>query len=243
VTVFPTSNFQVSGGGLWCNTPVEIQALNISNVMWQPSTGLSNPNATQTLASPSDSTWYHASGLDANGCAVLADDSVLVIPGNAPAASFTYQQLNNYEVAFANTSTNAEQSTWIIYGSTFTTSDCLFNFPFDNTYTVELIVQNACGSDTIQTVINVIKMVGIEDVETNPLNIYPNPAKDVVCVFNPFQSKSALIQVFDAKGACVMQRNMTENSINIDLSQLQAGLYELLVSDDSKRFTARLLHQ
>jgi hypothetical protein len=36
---------------------------------------------------------------------------------------------------------------------------------------------------------------------------------------------------------------MTKNSINIDLSHLQAGLYELLVSDDSKRFTARLLHQ
>jgi hypothetical protein len=243
VTVFPTSNFQVSGGGLWCNTPVEIQALNISNVTWQPANGLSNPNATQTLASPSDSTWYHASGLDLNGCAVSADDSVLVIPGNAPAASFTYQQLNNYEVAFTNTSTNAEQSTWIVYGSTFTTADCLFNFPFDNTYTVELIVQNACGSDTIQTVINVIKMVGIEDVETNLLNIYPNPANDLVSVFNPFQSKSALIQVFDVKGACVLQRNMMDSSINIDLSQLQAGLYELLVSDGSKRFTARLLHQ
>jgi hypothetical protein len=243
VTVFPTSNFQVSGGGLWCNTPVEIQALNISNVIWEPSNGLSNPNATQTLASPSDSTWYYASGLDANGCAVLADDSVLVIPGNAPAASFTYQQLNNYEVAFTNTSTNAEQSIWSVYGSTFTTSNCLFNFPFDNTYTIELIVQNACGSDTIQTVINVIKMVGIEDVETNPLNIYPNPAKDMVCVFNPFQSKFAMFQVFDAKGACVMQRNMTEKSINIDLSQLQAGLYELLVTDGTKRFIARLLHQ
>ncbi len=243
VTVFPTSNFQVSGGGLWCNTPVEIQALNFSNVTWQPSNGLSNPNANLTFASPDDSTWYHASGLDLNGCAVFADDSVLVIPGNAPSASFTYQQLNNYEVAFTNTSSYAEQSTWIVYGSTFTTADCLFNFPFDNTYTVELIVQNACGSDTIQTVINVIKMVGIEEVETNSLHIYPNPAKDIVSVFNPFQSKSALIQVFDAKGACVMQRNMTENSINIDLSQLQAGLHELLVSDGSKRFTARLFHQ
>lgn len=243
VTVFPTSNFQVSGGGLWCISPVEIQALNISNVVWQPSNGLLNPNATETFASPSDSTWYFASGLDANGCTVFADDSVLVIPGNAPTASFTYQQLNNYEVAFTNTSTNAEQSTWIVYGLTFTSADCLFNFPFDNTYTIELIVQNACGSDTIQTVINVIKMVGIQEVETNQLSIYPNPAKDMVCVFNPFQSKSAIIQVFDAKGACVMQRNITENSININLSQLQGGLYELRVSDGSKRFTARLLHQ
>jgi hypothetical protein len=65
----------------------------------------------------------------------------------------------------------------------------------------------------------------------------------MVIVFNPFQSKSSLIQVFDAKGACVLQRNMTENSINIDLSELQAGLYELLVMDGTKRFTARLLHQ
>jgi hypothetical protein len=243
VIVFPTSNFQVSGGGLWCNTPVEIQALNISNVTWQPANGLSNPNAIQTYASPSDSTWYHANGLDLNGCTVFSDDSVLVIPGNAPSASFTYQQLNNYEVAFTNTSSNAEQSTWIVYGSTITTADCLFNFPFDNTYTVELIVQNACGSDTIQTVINVIKMVGIEEVETNSLQIFPNPANDMVSVFNPFQSKSSLIQVFDVKGACVIQLNMMDSSINIDLSELQAGLYELMVSDGSKRFTARLLHQ
>jgi hypothetical protein len=243
VTVFPTSNFQVSGGGLWCNTPVEIQALNISNVFWQPANGLSNPNALQTYASPNDSTWYHASGLDLNGCAVFSDDSVLVIPGNAPSASFTYQQLNNYEVAFTNTSSNTEQSTWTIYGSTFTTADCLFNFPFDNTYTIELIVQNDCGSDTIQTIINVIKMVGIEEVETNQLSIYPNPANNLVSVLNPFQTKSALIQVFDAKGACVMHHNLTENSINIDLSQLQAGLFELLVSDGSKCFTARLMHK
>jgi PKD repeat protein len=212
-------------------------------VVWQPAIGLSNPSATQTFASPNDSTWYHASGLDLNGCTVFSDDSVLVIPGNAPSASFTYQQLNNYEVAFTNTSSNAEQSTWIVYGSTFTTADCLFNFPFDNTYTIELIVQNDCGSDTIQTIINVIKMVGIEEVETNQLSIYPNPANEMVIVFNPFQSKSSLIQVFDAKGACVLQRNMTENSINIDLSELQAGLYELLVMDGTKRFTARLLHQ
>jgi hypothetical protein len=40
-----------------------------------------------------------------------------------------------------------------------------------------------------------------------------------------------------------MQLNLTDNSINIDLSQLQAGLYELIVSDGAKRFTARLLHQ
>jgi hypothetical protein len=42
---------------------------------------------------------------------------------------------------------------------------------------------------------------------------------------------------------CVLQRNMMDSSINIDLSQLQAGLYELLGSNGSKRFTARLLHQ
>jgi hypothetical protein len=86
-------------------------------------------------------------------------------------------------------------------------------------------------------------MVGIEEVETNQLSIYPNPANNLVSVLNPFQTKSALIQVFDAKGACVMHHNLTENSINIDLSQLQAGLFELLVSDGSKCFTARLMHK
>jgi PKD repeat protein len=151
--------------------------------------------------------------------------------------------VSNYQVAFTNTSSNAEQTTWNIYGSTFSTSDCLFSFPFVNTYTIELIVQNGCGSDTIQTVINVSETVEVEEVETNSFHIFPNPANDMVSVFKPFQSKSAIIQVFDAKGACVFHENMTENSINIDLSQLQAGLYELLGSNGSKRFTARLLHQ
>ncbi|MFM2286761.1 MAG: hypothetical protein RLZZ543_2258 [Bacteroidota bacterium] len=244
VEVYPAQALSLTGGGLFCDANgVQLQASNLNAITWSPTTGLSDVNALQPMANPSDSTWYHASGIDANGCAVTTSDSVLAAPGINPIAAYTFIQTDNYHVSFTNTSSNAMSCLWTIDGSTFTSTDVIYNFPFDNTYTIKLIVSNACGSDTLISTINVVKFVGIEEVNLNQLKLYPNPVSTLLSVTNPFeQGKEIRYNVIDAQGKLVESSISAQAQINLDFSKYSAGLYLIQAIHKNSVFQARIVH-
>ena len=244
VDVYASVPLSLSGGGLYCNTAgAEISASGANTLLWQPATGLSDPTFLTTLATPSDSTWYHATATDVNGCWMTTTDSVLVYPGLLPVAGFTFNQISNFEVVFTNTSTNVEQTFWTINGVEFTTTDCTFNFPFDATYPIKLIVENSCGSDTITTTIDVIKIVGIEDVVSHQLKLYPNPAQEQIVVQNPFQNgHEAVLFMYDSRGSLTGKFVLRQSQWTINLEDVAAGLYTVIVQQGTVRYTSRLMH-
>jgi PKD repeat protein len=125
-----------------------------SNYVW-------STNETGNSISVSESGSYAVSAQNQNNCAGISD-TVRVAVISPPVASFTYAQQEGYVVDFTNTSQGATSYLWN-FGSGFTSteSDPSYNFLFDNTWPVSLIVENECGTDTIELDVIVIKVSGI----------------------------------------------------------------------------------
>jgi len=70
--------------------------------------------------------------------------------------------------------------------------------------------------------------IGLEEITNNHLSVYPNPVSDFLnIVLSNTKGNNELIQVTDITGKVVLQINVPagENLININMSNLQQGIY------------------
>jgi len=84
---------------------------------------------------------------------------------------------------------------------------------------------------------------GINDLQFRELiSAYPNPAKNEITVVNPFSSDAEL-EIFDASGKQVLNRICTtgENSILINIGNLQDGIYCLRMSSGSQYYNSKFV--
>ncbi len=88
ITVSPLPNIQTSNDTTVCGiASVQLNASGASSYTWMPSTGLTNTNIANPIASPATTTTYTVKGIDVNGCANT--DSVNIIVNSAPQFSIT----------------------------------------------------------------------------------------------------------------------------------------------------------
>ncbi|NCA85634.1 MAG: T9SS type A sorting domain-containing protein [Clostridia bacterium] len=85
--------------------------------------------------------------------------------------------------------------------------------------------------------------IGIPEVATNTaLHIYPNPATDLIRVdLNGFEINGTQIIVTNAAGMEVYRTKVTSPTLSVNLSQLPAGAYQVLVSNGKERRSSRLI--
>jgi hypothetical protein len=72
----------------------------------------------------------------------------------------------------------------------------------------------------------------------NPINVYPNP-----CYGNLLISKvtsNALVEIFNATGRRIIHRSIYEDA-DIDISSYQNGLYFVIITEDNKRHSHKIL--
>lgn len=74
--------------------------------------------------------------------------------------------------------------------------------------------------------------VGVDDVQANSVNVFPNPATDIITIESNY--KNATIRLFDLQGRLVFesQRDATNTSINLD--NLTKGVYILSIENESE---------
>ena len=75
--------------------------------------------------------------------------------------------------------------------------------------------------------------VGIETVEKQDVLLYPNPVSDVLNICN-LENRKAQLQVFDSFGRMAFQQNLLEANNQISLSNLKAGIYNVLIYNDHR---------
>ncbi|MEP3837681.1 MAG: leucine-rich repeat domain-containing protein [Algibacter sp.] len=71
-------------------------------------------------------------------------------------------------------------------------------------------------------------------------SFYPNPAKDVVSITNS-QSKNAAITIYDFNGRSILSKNISKVESEINISNLQSGIYLFKVSTDTGSFVKRII--
>jgi gliding motility-associated-like protein len=113
VNVFNVTASAIPGNSLCIGDSVQIVASGGTAFSWEPSDGLSSPNAQSTFASPIDNTTYTVTATAAAGCEVSADVTLTVLP--APAAAFEGEFIptcDGVRATFINSTLDADSYAW-----------------------------------------------------------------------------------------------------------------------------------
>jgi PKD repeat protein len=139
---------------------------------------------------------------DSNGC-IGVSDNINVEAGELPEASFNFLQTDGYNVEFTSTSEFADTWFWDFgSGNTSSEENPSFEFLFDTDWPVTLVVSNSCGSDTLNTTVEVIK-TSIGNAFQNAIQVqvtYPNvfiigqPGRTEELVWNLYSINGALLK-------------------------------------------------
>lgn len=169
--------------------------------------------------------------------------------GPLPSASFTIDSAivgNAYEVYVdASASTDADSYEWN-FGNGVTSTNVADTMIYlgNGSYTITLIVSNACGSDTLS--FTTFANVGLaENPLANSLSVFPNPANYEVTVnFSAVGSADAVIRLIDAQGREVKFSNERsaagEFNYTMDVSNLASGIYMIEIQSGDLNARRRL---
>ena len=110
----------------------------------------------------------------------------------------------------------------------------------------DILTMNTCNSDT-SNIINVV-IIGIPENNTDAFQIIPNPAKDKIKIIPNNLSQGELsIKVFSLSGMFIHEYKLRpgfgNSSQTIDISELNAGLYLLQISNSKTNFVYKLIVQ
>ncbi len=121
--------------------------------------------------------------------------------------------------------------------------DIPFTFDFDadlvmSDYELIVFIQEDVTKDVIQTIkFNLADAtVGIENLSTEKITIYPNPASDFITINT---SEKASIKVFDITGKLKISENLTGNTLNI--STLSEGVYFISIQTETGVYNTKFI--
>ena len=147
--------------------------------------------------------------------------------------TFDYQIGSNLEVTFTNNTTFADSYQWDFGdGTTSTEKSPKHTFTENGNYTVKLTVNRCQGVVQINETISV-GTLSINDFEKNEINIYPNPAKEILQI--KLQNPDVEISVYSIEGKLLIEKlKPTSKQYLINVSSLKAGVYILnVISPDN----------
>lgn len=188
---------------------------------------------------------YSVSANGTGGCP--AQSAVISISGaDAPSANFTYSQPSGYLIEFTNTSENGVSYVWNFGSATTTSVNPTFTFPFDGEYPVKLVVTNECGTDSITIMVEVKKLLGMEDVKLfDEISLFPNPlVQDLQITLSTKEPVNAQIAVLDARGAQVYNENRHLNGTQtfpVPFKQLASGIYLVKINTPRGQASYRII--
>jgi photosystem II stability/assembly factor-like uncharacterized protein len=84
--------------------------------------------------------------------------------------------------------------------------------------------------------------VGVDEKETPRVMVYPNPADGMLYFSLPTQTaQNIYFELIDISGRTVMRGNATNSNSVIDLSTIPAGMYTLVLIEETRRHTASVI--
>ena len=186
---------------------------------------------------------YSVSAENVSGCIGVSNIvNVNVVP--IPEASFTYlQTFPEYLVEFTNTSSGNGTYAWSFHGANSSTlENPAFQFAFDNNWPVSLIAINACGADTLNTTVNVIK-TGIEDFYISDGYAFISE-NQVYFSTEQILGKDASVVFYNSLGQIVVNEkiNLNKNTVNsLPIPELNSGIYYIKLLNDNKMWVKKII--
>jgi hypothetical protein len=91
--------------------------------------------------------------------------------------------------------------------------------------------------------VELVQSVSIASVDNNEISVFPNPASDFVSIRNT-ASADAIIELMDMNGRIVVKKHMSNTPLmQIGISELNAGIYNLRIVSNSSISNHKLIVQ
>jgi hypothetical protein len=212
------SDVQVCAGG---NVVLGSAASGNLNYSWSPTTGLSNANVAQPIASPSVSTAYFVTVTN-NIC--TATDTVQVTVNPLPVPVIT-QSGNSLVANFPATSVQHWSMGGQILAGTASTNP--YNPAMDGSYTVTVVDNLGCiGESALFSFL----MTSIQSMDAQRLSVYPNPVEDNLRIEAEAGVEAELtISIVDLTGRTVVDVLQGQQVVRfgewIPVQSLDPGIY------------------
>lgn len=224
---------------------VQLSASGGTRYTWYPTEGLSNPNISNPVASPTQSTKYVVTVSSDSTCSF--DTASIFISIKLPPIAKAKYEVSNYDVQFHSyTDDNVNAWTWDFGDNSPLNYDMepLHTYPAKGTYKGKLVVKRACGDENSVEFSIVINGSSIytDSVKNDPsdttggggggagilnrsketfVSLTPNPAQDYVQIHSAKEIKA--MRLFDINGRLI--QSWTGNPETISLRGIEAGLY------------------
>ncbi len=134
-------------------------------------------------------------------------------------------------VNFENTSYSGVNYTWYFGdGTTSNDTNPIHTYSAPGIYNAKLIAENSntCNfSDTFLIAINIPTCLSTEIITNNYIEIYPNPAKEIVKIGNISKDR-IIIELYDINGM-YLQKNEIEKNSSLSIITLSQGFYTIKV--------------
>lgn len=180
-----------------------------------------------------------------NGGCTSAD--TIYISTTLPATANFTKTISGVNVQFTNQSSEAFAYHWSFGDGNFSTQkDPSHTYLSYGSYNVRLIAFNTCKNDTSYQTIVVGSVGTMEETIDHLLDLYPNPAKDVVYIkasTNIQEVKS--VEIVDVSGRTI-QASFTQESngaLSVAIGELPSGYYLLRVQTEGRILQGRFIRQ
>jgi hypothetical protein len=162
---------------------------------------------------------------------------------DGPVADFNFKA-DAGTVTFTDTSINANNYYWSFSdGQSSNLQNPVMNFDLD-TIVATLYVSNDCVSDSVS---KTIYTVGIKDIITSKIKIYPNPAHNFIRIETGDLNGEIVVEIIDVESKVLITKEISliKNNDNIfmDLSYIDKGIYFVKVKTKDGIIIKKLVKQ
>jgi hypothetical protein len=110
----------------------------------------------------------------------------------------------------------------------------------DGTYTVTIVDANACEY-TASVVVT--KGVGVGDMWSSQISVYPNPSKDKINIVLPSEERDVAVEITNMDGKIVYVNANASGNIQLDITHWSRGVYVLKVSNSQNFGVYQIIKQ
>ncbi|MEL7341367.1 MAG: PKD domain-containing protein [Bacteroidota bacterium] len=182
---------------------------------------------------------YSLQLVSTKGCVSPTSNVITVTEVDVPVAAFGFTP-NELEVAFNDQSVDVANYSWNFGdGNTSALASPIYTYASPGQYTVQLVVSNDCGTDTVSQQV-VVTSVNVDEEVALGWEVFPNPVKDVLTIRSTdSQARLESVEVLDLNGRKILE----SASGQLDLTKLSQGIYLVKVMHTKGSFTQRIRKQ
>jgi len=175
----------------------------------------------------------------ASNAAVQVTRTVNVVDTTVPVITLTGDEIVTIEVGTtyvdggATATDNYDDDTVLTSNITTDVSDV--DAQTVGSYTVSYNVSDAAGNPAVQVTrtVNVVDTLDITNIDSNPINVYPNPTASNWTVASSSIINS--VKLFNLLGQKVFEKTSNDTKVNIDASNLETGVYMLQINNTTMK--------